>query len=177
MSKSIWVLDPTKSTIGFKIRHLIFATVSGTFTSVASQFELENDVFESARIQFQGEVSSINTNNTERDNHLRGEDFFDVERYPTMTFVSTIIVEKEPGHFSVMGDLTLKGHTQSIVLEVSLSNPTSDLKAQSSLTFVVGGRINRRDYGFHWHTTQETAVMLAGDDVAIVGELEYFKEG
>jgi polyisoprenoid-binding protein YceI len=176
MSKSTWVLDPSHSEINFKIGHLLFATVSGTFTTVAAKIEDEDDIFETASIQFTGEANSINTQNEERDNHLKEAAFFDVVEYPIVSFVSTKVTKNAAGDYAITGDLTLKGHTQSIQLDAAYSVPTLDAWMQHKIGLTIQGKINRKDFGLVWNTSQETGGMLVGNQVTIIGEMEFIKE-
>lgn len=176
MSKSTWVLDPAHSEIGFKVKHLMITNIWGRFNSIEARIEDENDSFESASIHFKGEANSIDTHNEERDDHLKGGDFFDVVEYPELTFVSTKITKKEEGTYTIAGDLTLKGHTQSILLEAAYSVPTLDPWMQLKTGLSLHGKINRKDFGLVWNTSLETGGILVGDEVRIVGEMQFIKQ-
>jgi polyisoprenoid-binding protein YceI len=154
----------------------MITNVSGKFTSVEARIEDEDDVFESASIHFKGEANSIDTNNEERDNHLKGGDFFDVAEYPYLTFVSTKITKREDGDYTIMGDLTLKGHTQNIQLDATYSVPTLDpwMNLKTGLTIL--GKINRKDFGLVWNTSLETGGILVGEAVTLVGEMQFIKQ-
>lgn len=111
MAKSAWAIDPTHSEIGFKVKHMMFTNVSGKFNLFDATIENEDDHFETSKINFSAEVNSIDTNNSDRDNHLRSADFFDTDNFAKLTFVSTSISKVNEGNYIINGDLTIKDVT------------------------------------------------------------------
>ncbi|WP_264520908.1 YceI family protein [Flavobacterium sp. N1994] len=176
MATSLWVLDPTHSEIGFKIKHLMITNVSGKFNSVEATIENEDDTFETSKIRFSAETLSIDTNNEERDGHLKGGDFFDVAEYPTLTFVATNIIQLKEGGYTITGDLTIKGHTKSITLAAEYSPPILDPWMQLKAGLSVTGKINRKDFGLEWNTTLEAGGMLVGEEVSLIAEMQFIKQ-
>lgn len=176
MKKSIWVLDPTHSEIGFKVKYMMFTNIVGKFTSIQAVIENENDNFETSTISFTAEANSIDTNNGDRDKHLRSAEFFDVENYPTLSFKSTKIEKNKEGNYTIHGDLTIKDQTQRIVLAAAYSglmkDPWGNTKAGISLT----GKINRKEFGLTWNSALETGGVLVGDDIQLMAEIQLIRK-
>src|SRR5580658_1991862 len=119
MATTKWVLDPTHSEVEFKVKHLMISTVSGTFSSFTADVTTEGDDFTTAKVTFTVDVASINTKNEQRDGHIKSADFFDVANYPQIKFVTTKIQKVDnDGSYIIHGDLTLRGITKNIKLEV-----------------------------------------------------------
>ncbi|MCT9001844.1 YceI family protein [Microbacterium memoriense] len=165
-----WVLDPAHSEVTFSVRHMMISKVRGSFglksaTIVAPENPLEASVTASA------ETASINTKDEGRDTHLRSADFFDVEQYPTIDFVSTG-VRVSGGDFLVDGDLTMHGVTQPVTFEVEFggfgTDPWGNYKAGATAKTVV----NREDFGLTWNAALETGGVLVGKDVTITLDLQ-----
>ena len=176
MATSVWVLDPTHSEIGFKIKHLMITNVSGKFNSVEATIENEDDTFETSNIHFTAEANSINTNNEDRDSHLKGADFFDVVEYPSLSFVATGIRQLVEGGYKITGNLTIKGHTKSIILDAEYSSPVLDPWMNLKTGLSITGKINRKDFGIGWNTNLETGGMLVGEEVTLVAEMQFMKQ-
>lgn len=176
MATSVWVLDPTHSEIGFKIKHLMIANVSGKFNKVEATIKNEDDIFETSEIRFTAQVNSIDTNNEERDNHLKGNDFFDVVTYPTLTFVTTSISKLLEGGYTIIGDLTIKGRTQTISLAAEYSPPTLDPWMNLKTGLSITGKIDRKDFGLEWNTSLEAGGLLVGEEVRLIADMEFEKQ-
>lgn len=176
MSKTKWALDPTHSEIGFKIKHLMITNVSGNFNKFEVTTETNGDDFTTAKIKAQVEVNSINTNNAQRDEHLRTADFFEADKYPYITFKSTRIQKIDDETFNLFGDLTIKETTKPVKLALEYSGVTKDpwgnLKAGFSLT----GKINRNDFGVSFNAVLETGGVMLGEELKIIGEIQLVKE-
>src|SRR5438067_882056 len=121
MTKTKWVLDPTHSELGFKIKHLMITNVSGSFKNFHAEVETEEPDFNTAQINLTAEMASVSTNNEQRDGHLRNSDFFEVEKYPELKFRSTRIEKTEGETFTLYGELTLKGVTKPVQLNVEFN--------------------------------------------------------
>ncbi len=126
MAKTKWAIDPTHSEIGFKVKHMMFTNISGKFNAFEATIENEDNHFETSKISFSADVNSVDTNNTDRDNHLRSADFFDVENFQKLNFVSTKIKKISEGEYQLAGDLTIKDVTKNIVLETEYSGLMTD---------------------------------------------------
>jgi len=175
MATSKWSIDPTHSEIGFKVKHMMFTNVSGKFNAFEASVENENDAFETSKISFSADVASIDTNNTDRDNHLKSADFFEVEKFPKLTFVSTGIKKVSEGSYVVSGDFTIKDVTKTIDLDVEYSglmkDPWGNTKAGASIT----GKINRKEFGLTWNAALETGGVLVGEEVKFNIEVQLVK--
>ncbi|HRA73912.1 MAG TPA: YceI family protein, partial [Flavobacterium sp.] len=113
MATTKWAIDPTHSEIGFKVKHMMFTNVSGKFGTYDATIATENDNFENAAIEFSADINSINTNNADRDNHLKSGDFFDAENHPKLTFKATSFT-KDGDDYEITGDLSIKEVTKSV---------------------------------------------------------------
>ncbi len=175
MAKSTWSIDPTHSEIGFKVKHMMFTNVSGKFNSFEAVIENEDDKFETSKISFNADVNSISTNNTDRDNHLRSADFFDVEKFAKLSFVSTDIVKVDENNFKVSGDFTIKDVTKNITLDAEYSGLMKDPWGNTKAGFALEGKINRKDFGLTWNAALETGGVLVGEDVKLQIEVQLVK--
>ncbi|KAB2908917.1 MAG: YceI family protein [Ignavibacteriales bacterium] len=175
MATSKWSIDYSHTEIGFKVKHMMFTNLSGKFEKYEATIENEDDKFETTKVSFSADVNSITTANNDRDNHLRSADFFDAEKFPKLTFVSTGVKKLSDHNFIVTGDFTIKDVTKSIDLECEYSglqkDPWGNVKAGATLT----GKINRKDYGLLWNAALETGGVLVGDEVKINIEMELNK--
>ena len=163
---STWNLDQVHSTIGFKAKHLMVSTVGGMFTDFTGSIEATDDSFENAKIQFTAQVASIHTGNEMRDNHLKSADFFDATQFPTLTFSSTSFA-KNGSEFSLVGDITLKGVTQSITLPVSFGGIGNGMDGKRVAGFTATGSINRQDFGLTWNAALEAGGVAVSDEVKL----------
>lgn len=176
MATTKWVLDPTHSELGFKIKHLMISNVSGSFNNFSIEMETEEEDFTTASIQLTADMASINTKNEQRDAHLRQADFFEVEKYPTLTFNSTKIEKMDNETLSVQGNLTLKGITKPVKLNVEYSGTTKDPWGGERAGFLVTGKINRTDFNVTFNTLLETGGVALGEEVKILAEVQLVKQ-
>ena len=166
-----WNLDPTHSEVTFSVKHLAISKVRGSFKEFTATLVTAEDPTQStatATIQ----VGSVDTNQKDRDNHLRTSDFFLVEEYPTMEFVSTG-VKTDGTDFTLYGDLTLRGVTKEITLKGEFGGITTDGYGQTKLGVAANTRINRKDFGVNWNAALEGGGFTLGDDVTINVELQF----
>jgi polyisoprenoid-binding protein YceI len=176
MAKTNWAYDPTHSEIGFKVKHMMFTNVSGKFNEVEVSVENEDGNFATSNIAFSAAISSIDTNNSERDNHLKSGDFFDAEVYPKMNFVSTNIEENGSNNYKVTGDLTIKDVTKPVVLDIEYSGEMKDPWGNIKSGLAIEGKINRKDFGLTWNAALETGGLLVGEDVKLLAEIQLAKQ-
>jgi polyisoprenoid-binding protein YceI len=176
MATTKWVFDPSHSELTFKIKHLMITNVSGSFNNFDVQVETQNDDFSTARIQATAEMSSISTNNEQRDQHLRNADFFEVEKYPELKFESTKVEKVDNETFYLYGDLTMKGITRPVKLHVEYSGLAKDLWGNEKAGFVVSGKINRSDWGISFNGVLETGGLMLGEEVKINSEIQLVKQ-
>ena len=176
MAKSAWVIDPTHSEIGFKVKHMMFTNVSGKFNAFETTIENEDDNFETSKINFSANVNSVDTNNTDRDNHLRSADFFDAEVFPKISFTSTDIKKLNDAMFEINGELTVKNVTKNIVLEAEYSGLMTDPWGNTKIGLSLAGKINRKDFGLTWNSTLETGGVLVGEEIKLLSEIQLIKQ-
>jgi polyisoprenoid-binding protein YceI len=178
MSKSTtkWVLDPTHSEIGFKIKHLMITNVSGNFNKFEVKAETNGDDFSTAKVSADIEVDSINTNNAQRDAHLRNADFFEVEKHPLITFRSTSIQKLDEETYTLTGDLTIKETTKPVKLALEYGGVTKDPYGNYKAGFSISGRINRHDFGVSYNAVLETGGVALGEEIKINGEIQLVKQ-
>lgn len=176
MTQSNWVIDPTHSEIGFKVKHMMFTNVSGNFQSFSASFVNNNDDFETSVIKFEADSNSINTNNSDRDNHLRSADFFDSENYPKLVFDSTSIVKKSDNNYIVFGNLTIKEVTHQVELNCEYSGLMKDPWGNTKAGFSLSGSLNRKDYGLTWNAALETGGVLVSEEVKLNCEVQFIKQ-
>lgn len=175
MAKTKWVVDATHSSIDFSIKHMMIAKVKGTFQTFEADIEADPEDLSTADIEFKVDLSSIDTRNSERDAHLKSADFFDVEKYPTMTFKSTSIQKTSDNEYAVTGDLTLHGTTNQETFTVVYEGGGKDPWGNEKTGYSVEGVIKRADYGLVWNAALETGGVLVGEDVKVSLDIEAAK--
>ena len=175
-STTKWVLDPTHSEIGFKIKHLMITNVSGNFNKFEVNAETVENDFTKAKINVDIEVESINTNNSQRDQHLRTADFFEAEKYPNITFRSTKVEKLDDENYTISGNLTIKETTKPVKLELEYGGITKDPYGNVKAGFSLSGKINRHDFGVSYNAVLETGGVALGEDIKIHGEIQLVKQ-
>jgi polyisoprenoid-binding protein YceI len=176
MATTKWVLDPTHSELGFKIRHLMISNVSGSFKNFKAEVETDEEDFTNAKINLVADMSSITTNNEQRDAHLQNGDFFDVEKFPELKFNSLAMDEAGDNEFILRGELTLKGITKPVRLNVELNGITKDPWGNQRAGFIVSGKINRSEWGVNFNGVLETGGVMLSEEVKIVAEIQLVKQ-
>ncbi|MEP6481318.1 MAG: YceI family protein [Rhodoglobus sp.] len=167
-----WTLDPTHSVISFTVKHLMISKVRGTFEKFDVTIVTAEDP-KASTVEATIDVSSVNTGVEARDNHLRTSDFFLVEEHPTVTFTSTSIDgDLASGDFTVTGDLTLRGVTQSVVLKGEFGGTIEDSYGNTRAGASASTKINRHDFGVSWNSALEAGGVTLGDDVTINLDLQ-----
>ena len=176
MSTTKWAIDPTHSEIGFKVKHMMFTNVSGKFQKFTADIIAEGDDFENAAINFSGDIESLTTGNADRDTHLLSPDFFDVEKFPKITFNSTSVKKIDENQYEITGDLSLHGATKSVKLDAEYSGQMKDPWGNTKAGFALTGKINRKDWGLNWNAALETGGVLVGEDIKLVAEVQFLKQ-
>ncbi len=164
-----WNLDPTHSEITFRVKHMMISNVKGQFKNFTAQVEMDDDAFKNAKVSAQVETASVDTNNADRDVHLKSAEFFDVEKYPEITFESSSLSD------DVTGNLTINGVTKPVKLNVHFGGINVDPWGNTKAGFTFEGNIKRSDFGLTWNTALDTGGVLVSDDVKIAGELQFVK--
>ncbi|MEE1899755.1 hypothetical protein GN157_07000 [Flavobacterium rakeshii] len=176
MSTTKWVIDPSHSEIGFKVKHMMFTNVSGSFQKFDAFIETNGDDFENAKIEFTGEVDSITTGNADRDAHLLSADFFDAAEFPQLTFSATSFTKEDEGEYTLKGDLTLHGVTKPVKLDVEFGGLAKDPWGNTKTGFSITGKINRKDWGLNWNSALEAGGVLVGEEVKLAIELQFIQQ-
>ncbi|MCC6928294.1 MAG: polyisoprenoid-binding protein [Gemmatimonadaceae bacterium] len=172
---STWSIDATHTHVEFAVRHMMVATAKGHFSDVKGTVEFDGQNLATASVDVEIAVNSIDTKQTDRDNHLKSADFFDVANHPTMTFKSTRIVPKGGSEFDLVGQLTIRGTTKEVVLAGESNGVLRDPWGMDRAGFSATGKINRFDFGLHWNAALETGGLVVAQDVKIAIELEIVK--
>lgn len=171
-----WAIDAAHSTIGFAVKHLMISTVRGTFGDVEGKAQITGDDLTTADIEVEIDATAINTRNEQRDGHLRSADFFDVENHPKLTFRSTAIDQVSEDRLTVVGDLTIRGATRPVTLDVSLEGRGRDPWGGERIGFTAEGRIKRSEFGLTWNQILETGGVTVSDDVRITIESQLVRQ-
>jgi polyisoprenoid-binding protein YceI len=170
-TRTEWTIDAAHSNVEFSVRHLMIATVKGRFGDVEGTVVLDDQQPSDSQIDVVVRTASIDTRMPQRDEHLRSADFFDVEKYPTLTFKSRRVV-RDGDAFKVVGDLTIRDKTREVVLDVTANGRQSDPWGGQRAGFEATGRIKRSDFGLSWNQALETGGVVVGDEVKITVDIE-----
>lgn len=175
MENTKWEIDPIHSAVHFKIKHLEIATVTGTFNEIAGIVEAEEN-FENAAFSFTANVDSIDTNDQKRDTHLKSIDFFDAEKFPKISFISTKFKRTGDAIFELIGKLTIKDVTKPTILKIKYRGTSTDPWGNIKAGLQLKGKINRKDFGLVWNATIEAGGFLVGEEVKIIADIELLKK-
>lgn len=173
---SKWNIDPVHSIAEFRVKHMMISSVRGQFTGVTGTLTFDESDLARSQVEAAIDVATINTHDAQRDTHLKSPDFFDVEKFPTMTFKSSRVTRKADGNLIVAGSLTLHGIARQVDFEVE--GPTAPVKdpwGNTRVGVTAKTKINRTDFGLNFNAALETGGVLVGEDVAITLELEFVK--
>lgn len=173
----VYQIDPAHSTVSFTIKHMMIAKVHGGFEKLSGKLVYDAANPTQSSIEVEIDAASINTREPQRDAHLKSADFFDVERFPTLSFKSTKIAVSGEGELQLTGDLTIHGVTNSVVLAVEgptaeMKDPWGNLKIGASAST----KIKRKDFGLTWNAALEAGGFLVGDDVTISLDVQFIKQ-
>lgn len=171
-----WNLDPAHSVAEFKVRHMMISNVKGTFSKVTGVLIHDESDVTKSHIESSIEVGSIETRDAQRDGHLKSEDFFHAEKFPTLTFKSTNIKKVGDGELSVEGELTIRGVTRKVAFAVEgPTPPAKDPWGNTRIAVSATTKINRKDFGLTWNAALETGGILVGDEVTITLDVQFVK--
>jgi polyisoprenoid-binding protein YceI len=170
-----WNFDKSHSEIGFSVTHMLIAETDGFFKDYDGTIESTNDDFQNAKINFEAKTASIFTDNEKRDNHLRSDDFFNAEKFPTLTFVSKSFTKVEGKNYKLVGDLTIKGVTTEVELDVKYNGTINDPWGNTRAGFKVSGEVDRFTYGLTWNAALETGGLVVSKEVTIDIKIELIK--
>lgn len=173
-----WELDSAHTGVQFKVRHLMVSYVRGDFEKVSGKIVYDEQDVSKSSADITIDVASINTRVAKRDKHLRSPDFLDVAKHPSITFKSKKVEKTGNGKLKMTGDLTIRGATREVVLEVEgPTPPIKDLQGKTRVGGIASTRINRKDFGLTWNKALETGGVVVGDEVEITIDIEILKEG
>ncbi len=175
-AQDTWKVDPVHSKVTFSVSHLVISEVEGSFKEFSSSFKSEKEDFSDAEISFAINAGSIDTDNDQRDGHLKSEDFFYVEKYPEIKFESTSFKKAGKNKYILVGDLTMRGITKSVTLDVKYGGTIpNDGYGNVKSGFIVKGTLNRMDFGIAWNAKTEHGGWTVGEEVEIEVKLEFVK--
>ena len=172
---SVWKIDADHSEVGFAVKHLMVATVKGTFRRFSGQVMLDENDLGKSIVEVEIDVTSVDTRQDQRDAHLRSPDFFDASNFPAMTFRSTKIDQLRHGYLRVIGDLTIRGTTREVVLDVEETGRGGDPWGNQRIGYSARTTIKRDDFGLTWNQALETGGVVVSSDVRISLEVELVK--
>jgi polyisoprenoid-binding protein YceI len=172
-----WKIDPAHSEIEFKVKHLMITTVTGYFRKFDLLVETENEDFNTTkRIEFSADINSIDTNNEQRDTHLKSDDFFNAQAYPELRFVGKKY-ESSGDHAKLHGDLTIRDITKPITLDVEFGGIVVDPWGQTKAGFTIKGKISRKEFNLRWNAVTEAGQVVVSDDIRIECDVQVVKQG
>lgn len=177
ITKTKWAIDPAHSEIAFKVKHLMITNVKGVFKEFDASIYTTGADFVTAEIDFWLNPASISTGDPKRDEHLKSMDFFDVENHKEITFSGNTMEKKSNnGGFELWGELTIKGITKQIKLDIEFTGIQKDPSLNEKAGFIINGKINRTDYGLSWNTALEGGGFLLSEEVKITCEIQLVKQ-
>ncbi|WP_304036664.1 YceI family protein [Mesonia mobilis] len=171
MATTKWILDPSHSEVSFKVKHMMISTVTGHFDEFEASIETEQEDFKNAEMRFSAKVDSINTKNSDRDAHLKSEDFFNATAHPELSFTSTAFDGEK-----LTGKITLRGVTKEITLEVDYNGIVEDPYGQTKAGFEFTGSLNRKDFGLSWSAVTEAGNVVVSDKVKLIVNAQFIKQ-
>lgn len=174
-AQTTWMIDNSHSQVMFTVSHLVISEVTGSFKGFTGTISATKPDFTDAKIEFNVDVNTVNTDNEMRDNHLKGDDFFNAGKYPKMTFKGTGLKKVSGNKYTLSGELTIRDVTKPITLDVTYFGTTNDPWGNTKAGFKIKGKINRFDYNLKWNTLTEAGGAVVGEEVEIVCNLELAK--
>jgi polyisoprenoid-binding protein YceI len=167
-----WQIDYGHAHVGFTGRHLMVSTVRGEFERFRGTVEFDEHDVSRSKAEIQIEAASVNTRNSQRDDHFRTADFFDAEHYPYITFKSKRVIMNDANHGQLIGDLTIRNITREVVLEGEYGGVSQTPWNTYSAGFNLRGKVNRKDWGLNWNMVLAGGGLVAGDEITLTIDLE-----
>jgi polyisoprenoid-binding protein YceI len=171
-----WAIDPSHSEVGFAVKHMMVSSTKGRFAEFGGAIVLDEADVTRSRVDVEIAVASINTRDEKRDAHLRSADFFDADAFPTITFRSTRVEPAGPDRLRVLGDLTIRGVTRPVVLNVEVNGRNHTPWGGEVIGYEASTKISRKDFGLTWNVALETGGVVVGDEVKISLDVEAGKQ-
>ncbi len=164
---ALWKIDAAHSEVNFKVKHMVVSTVTGRFDTFNASVESELEDFSDARITFDADVATIDTKNEQRDGHLKSADFFDAGKYPKISFVSASVKKLSDHELQVAGNLTLRGVTKPVTLDVIYNGMVDGFSGARIAGFEIRTKLNRFDFGLQWNALTEAGGVVVSNEVRI----------
>lgn len=175
-TKTSWLVDASHSEVLFKVKHLVISTVTGSFKDYSATMESNDLELEGAKIQFSANINSIDTNNAQRDEHLKSADFFAADEFPQLTFESTSFTKKAENLYDLSGNLSIRGTTLPITLSVEHGGTVTDPYGQVKAGFELSGSISRKAFGLNWNAVTEAGGVVVSDEVKLILNIQMVKQ-
>lgn len=165
-----WVIDPTHSEVSFKVKHLVISNVTGYFRKFEGSAESSSEDFQEAKVSFSADIDSLDTNQADRDGHLKSDDFFNAAQYPKLSFSGIIEGDK------LKGELTIREVTKAVELDVDFGGVAGDPYGQTKAGFEIEGKISRKDFNLKWNAITEAGSVVVSDAVRILLSVQLVKQ-
>ena len=175
-AQDVWKFDAVHSQIKFNVEHLVISEVSGHFKTFDGEVKASNEDFSGSEVSFSIDVKSIDTDNEKRDGHLKSDDFFNAEQFPSITFEGKSMEKVDDKNYKLTGDLTIRDVTRTVELAVKYGGTIQDPYGNTKAGFKITGNISRFDYGLKWNAAMEAGGLVVGEDVEIVCNVELKKQ-
>lgn len=175
-TKTKWSIDPSHSEISFKAKHLMITNVTGVFKEFAGTVYTSGNDFVTSDIEFTMNPASVDTGTPDRDGHLKSADFFDVDNFKEIRFKGTGVAKTDDENYTLTGDLTIKGVSQKVKLNVEFGGLMKDPWGNEKAGYAISGKINRKDFGLTWNAALETGGVLVSEEIKISGEVQLLKQ-
>lgn len=173
-AQTTWVIDQAHSNIGFTVSHMVISETEGNFKDFDATVSSKTEDFDGADVEFTAQVASIDTDNAKRDEHLRGDDFFNAEKYPQIKFKGKI--KKTGTKYQLIGDFTMRDVTKKVTFDVNYNGTIKDPWGNIKSGFKINGTVNRQEYGLKWGALTEAGGAVVGDEVNIICNIELQKK-
>jgi polyisoprenoid-binding protein YceI len=170
-----WAIDPTHSKVGFKVKHLMISNVLGSFREFSGEVTTNGNDFSTSEISFSIKAASVDTEMPDRDGHLKSPDFFDIEKYPVITFDANGLKDLGDDMYEMTGSLKIKDVSKPVTLSVEYGGVGSDPWGNVKAGFSISGKINRKDWGLNWNAALEAGGVLVSEEVKISCDIELVK--
>ena len=176
INPTTWAIDKAHSEILFRVKHMVISSVTGKFDVFDARIVASKPDFTDMIAEFSAEIDSINTNEPQRDAHLKSADFFDAANHPKLSFRLTGFGKTDKGKYFLSGEITIRGITKSITLNAEFNGIIRDPWGMTRAGFELTGKLNRKEYGLHWSVLTETGGMVASDEVLLMLNIEVVRQ-
>jgi polyisoprenoid-binding protein YceI len=174
MNTTKWAIDPTHSEVSFKVKHLVISTVTGYFKKFEGAAISSSEDFEGASVSFTADIDSIDTNQSDRDAHLKSPDFFDAANHPKLTFSGKLAMSG--ADYKLIGDLEIRGNKRQVELDVDFGGVVGDPYGQTKAGFEIEGKISRKEFGLTWSAVTEAGSVVVSDQVRLHLSVQLVKQ-